>query len=64
MKQFFRIWLVLAVAYFAITLAIAWIVSGSLVYPTETVAHILIVPLLQAALLTILSRKLVKPHRS
>ncbi len=56
-KHFFRLWLILAIAYLAITLAISWIVSGSVVYPTETLAHILIVPFLQAALLALLFRK-------
>jgi len=56
-KHFFRLWAVLATAYLTISLAISWIVSGSLVYPTEAIAHILIVPLLQAALLALLFRK-------
>lgn len=56
-KRFIRLWLILAAAYLAITLAIAWIVSGSVIYPAETFAHILIVPLLQAVVLTALFRK-------
>jgi hypothetical protein len=62
-KQFFRIWLVLGVAYLGITLAISWIVSGSVVYPTETIAHVLIVPLLQAALVTLLFRRVAQIRR-
>ncbi len=56
-KHFFRLWLILGTAYLVITLAICWIVSGSVVYPIETTAHVLIVPLLQAALLALLLRK-------
>ncbi len=56
-KHFLRLWLILAIAYLAITLAISWIVSGSVVYPKETIAHFLIVPLLQAALLALIFRK-------
>lgn len=56
-KRFFRLWLVLALAYAAITLSICGIVSGSIVYPAETIAHVAIVPLLQAALLAVLFRK-------
>lgn len=56
-KHFLRVWLVLTITYTAITLAICWIVSGSIVYPAETIAHVLIVPLIQAALLALLFRK-------
>ena len=63
-KHFFRLWAVLAIAYLAINLAISWIVSGSLVYPSEAIAHILIVPLLQAALLALIFRKRDKARSS
>jgi hypothetical protein len=56
-KRFLRFWLVLAVAYPVIALAISWIVSGSIVYPAEMLAHIAIVPFLQAALLALLFRR-------
>ncbi|MFB3903490.1 MAG: hypothetical protein ACE15E_08560 [Acidobacteriota bacterium] len=64
MKHFFRLWLILASAYLVITLAICWIVSGSVVYPAETVAHILIVPVLQAVILAVLFRRRQNPQSS
>ncbi len=63
-KFLVRLWLILAPAYLVTTLAICWIVSGSVVYPTETVAHVLIIPLLQAALLAVLFRKREDPRKS
>jgi len=55
-KRFFRLWLILAIAYLVLTLALCWIVSGSIVYPTETFAHVLIVPFVQAALIVLLAK--------
>jgi len=56
-KRFFRLWLILATAYLVLTLAICWIVSGSIVYPTETLAHVMIVPFLQALLVGLFTNR-------
>jgi len=57
LRNFFRVWLILAPAYLVITVAVSYIVSGTIVYPAETLAHILIVPFLQAAVVAPFWRK-------
>jgi hypothetical protein len=50
-KGLLKIWLVLAITYVVGSLAITYIVSGGILYRWETTAHLILVPIFQAALL-------------
>ena len=51
MKRWVKTWLVLAGAYVGGALIITYVVQGGILYPREAAAHLILVPIFQAALL-------------